>query len=230
MAVDLVQCLTLPSIGEWEKFNSSFDEEFPELQFATREGSFDLKEVVNGVFEADSWKYEFNWRVLNISTNYVLLMHFFEKGIPDNEYKNLTGEKMYIHIWFSFYAESLLARIIGAYDILFQIVNADYQLKVKKGTRFNIKVLQKLKPFNKRLHSCLSTFREDESYIKLVTLRNDFIHNNTPTNLDFGFSEEKPGVRSFGKGKYVKSQEVVDIANNGIKHLQDIVKKIQELS
>ena len=227
MAIDVVDYLTLPSRDEWKKFNKIIESEFPDLNFSIEKSSFSLLEMINGDYEVNHWKNEFNWRVFNICMNFVIMMHHYEKGIPD-EHKDLKGEKLGVHMWFTFYAESLLSRIIGAYDVLFHIANIKYELKVEKGFGFNSKVQKGVKSVNKDLHEFLTSLNKDEAYKKVSNLRNDFIHNNSPTNLDSGIKKED-GVISFGIGDYVNSSEIIETIKIGFSHLQSTVTKFNEL-
>lgn len=229
MSVDVVDYLTLPSMEEWKKFNEMIESEFPELQFSLGKSSFNLLEMINGEYEVNHWKNEFNWRIFNIGMNFVFMMHHYEKGIPDDQYANLKGEKLAVHIWFAFYAESLVSRLVGTYDILFHIANVKYKLKVNKGMGFNRKVLKELESENTDVHDLLMSIKSDDNYIDLSNLRNDFIHNNSPANLDSGIKESGNGVTAFGKGHYVKSSEIIEIFKKGLEHLQTTVIKFDEL-
>ena len=227
MAIDITKFETVPVEEEWEKFNHFFDGQFPTIHFEDIESKFNLFNATKSEIEFNHWKNEFNWKILNISVNYMHVLHYYNQGIPDDKYENLKGEKLGVHYWFSYHVEGLLSRIIGAFDLLFQILNSRYQLNVNKGIKFNQEVVRKLRGRNDVLHKFMKNIRYDKRYTRASKLRNDFIHNNAPTNLSAGISEVN-GIVTYSKGTYTTSTELKDIVYNVLLYLQECVNKFND--
>lgn len=227
MAIDITKLETIPQEIEWEEFYQFFEEQFPNINFEDIIYKFNILKVnTKREMEFNHWKNEFNWKILNISVNYMHVLHYYNKGIPDDKYENLKGDNLGIHYWFAYHVEGLLSRIIGAFDALYHILNANYQLGVRSGLGFNKEVVKKVKSHNNELHKFMEKLNKDTRYKEVVKLRNDFIHNNAPTNLSSGISEAN-GVTTFSKGTYTTSTELIDIINKSLLYLQECVNKFK---
>lgn len=227
MALDIVDYMTLPTEEEWRKFHETVDEDFKNILLDFEKDTHSILDVRNGKLEIEQWISEFNWRIFNIQINYMQVVHYLNKGVRDEEYSQLTGGNLANHIWFAYQVESLLTRIIGAFDVLFHLANAIYQLKIKEGMKFNTYVTQRLRNKNRKLHNLMKQIKKDTRFQQANKLRNDFVHNFTPTNLRLEVKEITQNRFSLGKGTYVKVSEIELITKTLLKYLEEIVVKFQ---
>ena len=89
-----------------------------------------------------------------------------------------------------------------------------------------------VKTLNKELYHLLNNLRSNNVYKRIVDLRNDFIHNNTPTNLDSGLSIKKQEGKtefSFKQGNYVKSKDIVSAISKSFEHLKNTINDFEKL-
>ncbi|MER1958815.1 MAG: Cthe_2314 family HEPN domain-containing protein [Solibacillus sp.] len=215
----------IPSEKERVAFYDWYEKKYENLCFDIVYSPFDtFNRPVNEV-EADYWKSEYDWKILNLTNNYLYMWSYYEKGIPDSEsYAELRGEKFAFHYWFSYHAESLLHRIIGAFDLLHQIINAKYELKIENEFGFNGKVRNEIRKINPQLYQLIKKVHKDPRFITGVDLRNNFTHNNAPSNLSSGITRELKGIIAIGKGSYTSSESI----KNAIVDLMDYLTKTKK--
>jgi len=218
---DIIDYLNLPSsefIGESNRF---LEERYGKTMFTIDANDLSMKGIVEKKYEVAHWKNTFNWKVFNIQTNYIFLKHQYEQGIPDDDSLSDLGSQLGVHYWFSYHVESILSRIIGAFDLLYHIINVKYELDVKPDLSFRKNVLLKLKDKNMDLYTFMNKIRNNRRNRKANGLRNNFVHNQAPTDLSSPLKKMSNGSVAIGKGEYTSSKDILVVVDSVLDYLQE---------
>jgi hypothetical protein len=155
-------------------------------------------------FEFEIWLRQINNRLFNIYMTYIFLMHYFNKGIPDDKHSDSrgknnktvrflphSGEKSYwIKYLFYYYVEVLYFQAFSVWDSIHHLINVYYQMDIEPRLGFNENVMKKLKDKNIILHKLLKKQKENEVFEKAHRLRRDFTHNFLPCRFGFVIGRE----------------------------------------
>lgn len=216
--MDILEHIKDMSGENYEKYSVEFDELYPQLVFENLKKRFVGMELFNGETEVHHWMTEYNNKIFNISVNYVQTMLYYFEDDKQN-YDDFDKNNLGIQYWFSYYAESLTQRILGAYDLLMHVINTKYQFNKASGSRFNFEVMKSLKEENLELYDELKQAIEDVEYFQISELRNDFTHNNNPTNLTSGV-ERNEGIITISQGVRTSNDDILKSIKEGLSHLE----------
>lgn len=211
---------------DWKRLSTVLTDKIDSIAFEFKQPQNIFIDMLNGELDVNHWKNEFNLKLISISTNYAYMYTYYEKLEMVDIYEKYDRDKVGIHFWFSYEAESLLTRIFSAIDNIYHIVNMKYNLQIKHELGFRGKVVKALETHNKSLADYLSRVRYDLRYKGAGALRNDFTHNHSPLNLTSGVNKTKNKV-SFGKGKYTKNEEVLSNIDEFLLLLKEIVGELK---
>lgn len=241
--VSILEYASYPADSDWNELvrnkkaqldNIGFD------NFSNKINLFDFAEV-----ELTYWKKEFNNRAGDLQTSYVMMMHYYKQGIPDDEWYISPGKKgntvdYFPHFnlrhfgllyWYGFYLDGYLSRFTGLIDSIYHLINAKYDFRVKEDLSFKRNVLSQLKNKDRGLHDYLDNLKSNGIYKKTNEIRNSFMHNYRPNQIDSGLSySEKDGslTISFGIGQYTTTTEILKIVEDSIDLLSDISNFIKQ--
>lgn len=154
--------------------------------------------------EFEVWLRQINDRLRNLYMTYIFLMHYFKKGIPNNEYSisqtkdnrsvkylpHLEEKSYWINYLFYYYVEIFYFQAFSAWDCIYHLINVYYQMDIKPNKQFNRNVMEKLKDKNGNLHKLLEDQEKNEVLKKARRLRIGFTHNLLPRRFDFVISRE----------------------------------------
>lgn len=208
--VNILDYIKDMSGDNYEIYSVEFDKLYPQIVFQNLRNRFTGMELFNGESEVHHWMTQYNNKIFDISVNYVQTMLYFSKDAKGN-----LGNQY----WYSYYAESLTQRIFGAYDLLMHVINVKYLFNITPGPGFNSKVRKKLKSKNPELYAELKKIMRDEEYFQLGELRNNFTHNNSPTNLTSGV-ERKDGIITVSQGVRTSNDDILKSIKEGLSHLE----------
>ncbi|MBE6861474.1 MAG: hypothetical protein E7497_01050 [Ruminococcus sp.] len=138
-----------------------------------------------------------NNKVGSIKISYALAMHYFDKGIPDDEWfispgKNgssidymphFNDEDYLIRYWYCFFMENLYGKVQSMCDTLYLFINEFYELGIKESTGFVSKVLNRIKTTNPALFELLNNSHKDKRYLKASNFRNNIVHGISPNEI-----------------------------------------------
>jgi hypothetical protein len=193
-------------------------------------------------FELSYWINEFNNKAFDLINNYIILMHYYNKGIPDTEWvlpREKGGVKYFPHFeekhhhiiyWFGFYMDSYYTRFSSLIDSIYHIINVKYFLGVEPTLGFKGKVSTALKTQDEDLYSYLNEIRGNDTYKAVEHFRNDITHNFRPNQIDSGIKcIRKKGVFSVsgGVGNYTTTTEFVVNIEESIDLLAGIIDSIR---
>ncbi|MCR8853502.1 Cthe_2314 family HEPN domain-containing protein [Lysinibacillus fusiformis] len=243
MTIDIADYLTVPEKSEWKSNIGGLSKVFDCLFFEQEDHiSFDiLKRDADREIEINHLKDEFNNRILDLLSNYVLVKHFYNKGIPDEEwyrkengkfifYPNFQPEHFGYQHWFNFYIESLYSRFIGLIDSLFHIVNIKYKIDAETKPGFRRVVLNTLLQIEENdVYKVMNDINNSKVIRKLNIIRNNFIHNQKPSEISSGVKRFKVGgiKTKVGLGDYTTSTELLNVFQDSIKYLKTDFEKFK---
>jgi hypothetical protein len=161
-------------------------------------------------------------RVADVSTSYVLMMFYYEKGIPDKRwyispgrdgasvqyYPDFEDVHFEIKAWFDFYSDTLYYKLFSAWDLVGHELNAKYDLRIDR-VDFGL-AISGLKAKDAPLYTSLKTIQDSPIYKRANKIRNDITHNYLPYTTGIAFCTDKSGFRTtIGLREYVTSEEIV---------------------
>ncbi|CAI8920756.1 Cthe_2314 family HEPN domain-containing protein [Priestia megaterium] len=170
------------------------------------------------------WLMEYNNRVFDLTNTYAMLMFYYNKGIPDEEWctssKEGTGtvyfphfeeEHTAYHYWFGFYSESYYTRFFGLIDMFYHLANIKYDLNAKKNMKFRDNVLNGLRNEGKEstrelrldLNRKLKNFMNDSVFKATNKFRKDITHNFRPNQVSSPVKE----VKRFEEEVYIYDEQ-----------------------
>jgi|GEM_PF-1496582 len=236
--------LKTPTHEEWYEIYASKREIFENVEFPKPVMKYDLLDFIrNSKIEFDYMVMEFNNRKTDLVNNYVLLMHYYNAGIPDEKWYEQAGGKIHFfpnfeeehhvyHYWFGFFMESYYHRYSGLIDNLYHLINLSKEYKIKSVSNFRKKVSEKLKGNQVELYGYLESVRRDPRFKRMNDYRNDLTHNFRPHQINSGFGKPKivdgKKITSFGVGSYTTTREFVSNIHESLDLLSEMTNKIKE--
>lgn len=162
---------------EWDKyltmdlFNDMYIKETPLSSLGDLIKNFDtikLQEFIRA----------YNNKVGMLKITYALCRHYFDKGIPDEQWyispgKNgkstenfpeFTEEHWMRKYWFNYFADVFYLKMSALWDSVYEIIDEFYQYGIKRCIDFKTKVLKKIKIDNPNLHMLLKEICKNELY------------------------------------------------------------------
>lgn len=191
----IVNTLELPSPQEWQEgLNLNL---FKKLTIEISE--FDIRDDMATALVYDDLKYcvqQHNNKAKSLNVTYVLLKHYYDKGIPDDEWLSwLNGginymphfqpEHWYIRYWFNFFVEIYYFRIFALWDSVVGLINIFYQMHLNQGISLRKKVLEELSVQKPQLYTIFTSIKEDPLYNEASEYRNNIVHNLSPNDVIF---------------------------------------------
>jgi hypothetical protein len=193
------QYLDYPSQEEWVKIeeNSEINSLYLDIEHITV-GSGLLSIYYSS--EMNSWLQLFNNRLGQARISYVFLSHYYNKGIPDDEWYRSPGdtgqsiqyfphfseEHYNFKLMFDFYAETFYNKLYSAWDTIYHLVNIYYRFDVKPNFRFSVNVMKELLAIDEVAHAILDSAKKSKEFITFKELRNNIIHNFAPNDISSG--------------------------------------------
>ncbi|MGW7160712.1 Cthe_2314 family HEPN domain-containing protein [Paenibacillus taichungensis] len=178
--------------------------------------------------ELASWIRLFNNRLGQSRMSYIFFKHYYNKGIPDEEWYISPGkdgqsiqyfphfkkdETINYKVMFDYYVDAFYYKFFSAWDTIFHIINVQYQFDVEKDKDFNRNILTNLNSVNLALKKQFNKTNYSKAFKKSRILRNDITHNFAPNDISSGISKKKEDGQlkeiSFGVGSYTPSSEFV---------------------
>jgi hypothetical protein len=170
----------------------------------------------------DECLHQIERRMADVATSYVLMVFYYEKGIPDKRwyispgrngasvqyYPDFEDVHFQIKAWFDFYSDTLYYKLFSAWDLVGHELNVKYNLGIKR-VDFGL-AIRGLKTKDMGLYPSLKTIQDSPTYKKANKIRNDITHNYLPYTTGIAFCTDKSGSRTtIGLREYVTSEEIV---------------------
>ena len=185
-----------PTQDEWDRYLSShiFDKMLIDTSYITC--SKDITSIIAfELIKSDIQAH--NNMIGSIKISYCLSKHYFNKGIPDDEWfispghdgssveymPHFSPDDYLTRYWFSFYTENLYGKLFTSLDSLYHIVNDYYELQVPKKFGYIKNILSKIENTHSELYAILSSVKDNPIYNKASEYRNDIIHGISPSEV-----------------------------------------------
>lgn len=236
-----------PTPEEYDEIYNKKKDKLNKIQLKSDKKTYNLLDGLSDGFqkmELDYWITEFNNRTFDLVTSYAMLMHYYNKGIPDKEWYISPGkngvsiqyfphfeEKHYIYLyWFGFYMDSYYTRFFSIIDTIYHLINIKYGFGIENSLGFNKRTSNELKTKDKDLYDYLNSIRANEIYKKVSEFRNNITHNYRPNQIDSGINrktEKGKFVISMGVGNYTPTNEFATNIDQSIDLLSDIINNVR---
>jgi hypothetical protein len=170
----------------------------------------------------DEYLHQIEHRMADVATSYVLMVFYYEKGIPDKRWFISPGrggasveyypdfEEIHFRIkaWFDFYADTLYYKLFSAWDLVGHELNVKYDLGIRKV--YFERAIAELQAKDIGLYMSLKAIQDSPIYRKANKIRNDITHNYLPYAAGTAFCTDKSGSRTtIGLREYVPFEEIV---------------------
>lgn len=232
-----------PKPEDWDNICEQKKEALDKIQLAEPNKTFSFFDF--GGIELSYWVKEFNNRVFDLVNNYVMMMNYYNMGIPDKEWFISPGrngqsvqyfphfeDKHYIYLyWFGFYMDGYYSKFFGLIDSIYHLINVSYVFGVENSLGFRKKVADKLEKQDKELFDYLESIRINAIYKSVSDFRNNMTHNYRPNQIDSGINQKKENgkiIISMTVGNYTPSIEFVNNINDSIDLLALIVDNVRD--
>jgi hypothetical protein len=244
-----------PTEDDWQKLVATFP--FHELRVRVEDIRMpdNVGDDVDGIYarlELPNWIRHLQHRIVEMCQSYVMLMFYYNLGIPDENWEakeengepgryfsNFEDRHFQILEQFAFYTDVFYYKLFSALDTIGQVLVVTYQLELRaKKNRVDEKVdfrkaVNALKETNPVLYRNLSEIMSDPDYETARTLRNDITHNFKPTALGSNvkrFSDAMAKGVSFGGHNYTPSSVFKENILRSLNLLLVILRHIKEQS
>lgn len=242
--VHYVDYADYPTEVMWEKIYDSKKEAFDKLNLIEEAGkkSYGINSEDIKAMKLSFWINEYNNKAFDLVNNYILMKHYYDKGIPDGEWyieESHGRYRFFPHLeekhdaykyWFDFYMDGYYMRFSTLIDTICHLINIKYDLRIESAPRFRQDIMGKLKSEDDALFRALMGFMKDKTYKQVEAYRNDLTHNYKPNNIDSGITEKRDGEKliiSGGLGSYTTTTEFVANIESSIDLMAKIVDSIR---
>lgn len=158
-------------------------------------------------------------RLDDVIKSYVMLVYYYDKGIPDENWYSEDGEyfpdfnqvHFYVKEWFDYYSDVFYYKLFSAWDLVGHILDVKYDLKVEeKGKKVGFhSAVNALNQKDNSLYSRLDNIRNHPEFKKASEIRNNITHNYLPSSIGLGVNITETGV-TVGLRQYITSDEIIN--------------------
>jgi Cthe_2314-like HEPN len=192
-------------------------------------------------------------RMIHARKAYHLMLYFLELGIPDDRpwvspgkcgasveyFPDFEAQDYSKSAWFGFYADAFVYKLFSAWDSIGQLLAVVHGLSVPRPSFFTVATA--LKANGVPLGSQLLALWERDEFKRFRDLRHDATHNFLPgtfggsittkneskeITLHDGERVKTTRTVSFGVGQYVKSKDVLSIANAALNVFDETLRAV----
>ena len=193
--ITIVNTLELPSPQEWQEGLNLNPFKKLTIDISELDISDDMATAL--VYEdLQYWVQQHNNKAKSLNITYVLLEHYYDKGIPDDEWiswrsggidymPHFQPEHWYIRDWFHFFVEIYYYRIFSLWDSVVGFINIFYQMHFNQDISLRKKVLKELSVQKPQLYIIFTSIKGDPLYNEASEYRNNMVHNLPPTEVIF---------------------------------------------
>ena len=185
--------------------------------------------------EINDWILHLSNRMIQVRDSYHLMMFYFDRGIPDErpfESPGKNGESISFfpdfsednHInkaSFNFYADTFFSKLYSSFDSIGHLLNVIHQINLPPKRIYFTTAVEELKKSENPIGKKLQNLVDNPKFEKLNSMRNDITHNFLPgmhgSSIQRTFNDKEIKEKSFGVGRYIKSDEIVYTAIDSLK-------------
>jgi len=181
--------------------------------------------------ETDSWIRMLNNRLGQARLSYIFLLHYLNKGIPDEEwyiapsgddlsvqyFPHFQVETYHYKTMFDYYTDAFYYKFFSAWDTVYHIVNSYYTFNIEPKYRFKDLVRRELLMKDIDLHNQIVDSERSNAFKESKRLRDNITHNYAPNDISSGIKRERIGGElqriSMSRGEYTPSMVFVNNIN-----------------
>jgi hypothetical protein len=190
--------------------------------------------------EVQTWIVHLKNRMYQTRWSWVQLSHFYNKGIPDDEWfispgRNGESVEYFPHFndnnheikaQFNYFADVFYYKLFSAWDNLGHIINNMYGLSIRKAD-FH-KAVKRLRTVRLDLYNNLNGLIESEDFEKMRAFRHSSTHNELIGHLSSGSTKVSDNIYDFGIGEYTTSSQIKNNADKSMNLIEQAIKFIIE--
>lgn len=238
--------LEYPSKEQWNRLAATF----PLQRLQVRLGDFQIdydpttagpRELFVNI-EAINWEMHLQSRISDVWKSYVMLLFYYEMGIPDEEW-SVAGEDGGIKYFpnfekrhhdikhqFDFYTDVFYYKLFSAWDTVGQLLFLIYDLKLASNQKVSFALaVRKLNDDHPALHESLGGIMNHPEFIKARRLRNDITHNFLPNSLGSSVRMPKENMMTGGGASYTRAAEFKENVVNVLELFAETLESIKHL-
>jgi hypothetical protein len=180
-------------------------------------------------------------RIVDSAKSYILMQHFYDLGIPDEEWHISPGRSgssveyfphfkpihFEIKDWFDYYSDVFYYKSFSFLDIVAQIFNIYYNLDIEESKVSFNKFVDNIKEKDNELFVKLSNIQSRPVFQQASKIRNSATHRCSPSTVGMVISATSNGW-AFGIRDYLPSLVINDIAGKLISILEEIIDLMLE--
>lgn len=151
----------------------------------------------------------------------------YKRGIPDR-LTNLNERQAANSYLFNYHLEAYLFLYFSSVETINQILNIEYELKLKENAVSTRKVLNKIKDLNPTISEILEAFYIETKPLR--DIRNDFTHKfsvNYPDHRSSVEATEKSQSFGSGTGKFIKPSQFISSCKDSLKLLNNVLIQLR---
>lgn len=232
-----------PTSQDWGRIETQFDWS----RFNWAYSDFQLTddnslESISGKMNLPAWIVHFKNSInFDVKKSYVFMMFYYEQGIPDDKwwsqdadgikyFQNFEPKHHLIKANFDYYADFFYYKVFSTLDILGQIMNIAFNLKmpIKKVTFYSAHT--QIENVNAAIYNSLKLLINETEYCKAREIRNALTHKYSLLEIGPPVSKISANSISLGIGEYVTSTAIKDNAICMLGLLAKMIESIVKLS
>jgi hypothetical protein len=232
---------TFPTLKEWEEIYKTY----PFKRLEVRVSDFDVTRIDgwDGIIQLAKEKELITWKLIqnikwnDVSKSYVLMMFYYNMGIPDEPYyispgrkgqsveyfPNFEKEHFIRKDAFDYFADVFFYKVFSAIEGLWQLLNIIYDCNIKENNVSLESLRRKLTKSNKQLASCLKNVSNDDRYQAGIELRQIIAHR-LPTGMQGLGLQREAKTASFSE--YTSAKDVIHTAKELLDFCSEASEKI----
>ena len=228
--------LEFPTKADWKRIaNSSSFQGLFSLLAHLENSEFGKDKKTQDFFEGmelQRYLHEVRQRLGDVARSYILMMHYYGKGIPDKRwyvspskdghsiqyYPDFTERDFRIKGWFDFYSDTFYYKLFSAWDSIGHVIDVAYGPGIKKRAFSKaVSALGKIKE-NEVLYRRLNEeILKSPEFTEAKKIRNDITHNYLP-NVAGIIVDRSDAPKSLSlKVSYVTSEAIVANAQEALR-------------
>lgn len=230
-----------PTSQDWARIETKFDWNQLDLAYSDFQLTEDNSlENISGKINLPAWIVHFkNFINFDIKKSYVFMIFYYEQGIPDDKwwsqdadgikyFTNFEPKHHLIKANFDYYADFFYYKVFSVLDILGQIMNIAFNLKmpIEKVTFY--RACTQIKTVNVSIYDSLNLIINENEYRKARKIRDALTHKYSPFEIGPPVSKISANSISLGIGQYTTSTEIKENAACIVELLAKTIQAIKK--
>ncbi len=221
-----------PTEEDW----STIEQTLPYASLLSLVGSLDVKVRENqGLSDfmkslsSTGYTNELRQRVGYVGRSHIFMQYYFNKGIPDERFQEVSEEKgettwypdfkdadWHVKGWFDYFSDIFYYQLASTWDTLGHLINERYELNIKQKDVSVSRAVDALEGADKVLWQRMRGLINTDTYKSAREIRNSMAHAylpNVPGMAVFKPQNHPMGiVRVYGTKRYITSKQIISNA------------------